>query len=161
MSTADLEPDSNFGPARKPLPKNHHYVPRFYLAQFATVQAGEKTPGLWMFARGQSSPRRIPPVQIARIDQYYAYPFHGAHDASPEMWFGKIETYAARIFDRFNQNEYELTRGEKVAFSRFVGLMLIRMPAERLTIERGFAPKVDQFKERFPETLPRANGGVR
>jgi hypothetical protein len=67
------------------------------------------------------------------------------------MWFGKIETYAARIFDRFNQGEYELTRDDKIAFSCFIGLMLIRIPADRLTVERGFASKFDQFKERFPE----------
>jgi hypothetical protein len=104
-----------------------------------------------MFARGRSSPKRIPPIQIARIRQYYAYPSDGGHDIGPEDLFEKIETPAAKILQRFNRGEYELTRDEKDSFSYFVALMLIRIPADRQAVEGEFAPKVDKFKEQFPE----------
>jgi Protein of unknown function (DUF4238) len=151
MSTEVLETNPNCGPARKANPKNHHYVPRFYLAQFASTQAGENKPGLWMFARGQNGPKRIPPVQIARIHQYYAFPSDGGYDTRPEMLFGEIESRTAGIFERFNRGEYELTQDEIESFSYFVALMLVRIPADRVEVEGGFAPKLDQFRARFPE----------
>ena len=148
---ADAVPAPNSGRLRNATPKNHHYVPRFYLAQFASIQPGENKPGLWVFERGQSSPKRVPPVNVARIHQYYAYPSDGGHDTSPEIAFGEVESLAARIFERFNRGEYGLTGDEKYAFSYFVALMLVRIPADRVTVEGGFAPKVDQFQARFPE----------
>jgi hypothetical protein len=85
------------------------------------------------------------------MHQYYAFPAYGGHDTRPEMLFGHIESVAAGIFERFAQGEFGLTYGEKDDFSCFVALMLVRIPADRLTVESGFAPKVEQFKQQFPE----------
>lgn len=135
----------------KAAPKNHHYVPRFYLAQFANKQAGDNIASLWMFSRGQTNPKRIPPVQIARVHQYYSFPSEGGYDIEPELAFGEIETRAALIFERFKRGEYILTPDEKDDFSYFVALMLVRIPADRADVEASFRPKIEQFKERFPQ----------
>ncbi|WP_433491648.1 DUF4238 domain-containing protein [Nocardia grenadensis] len=112
--------------------KEHHYVPRFYLARWAVGQLIQPT-----LVDTKTRQRPCSPRMAARERQFYTLPSTGDTMDLPLKWvethLGRIENACARRFSELDQaSAGKITDGKlKRDLSVFLGLQRTRTPSQR------------------------------
>lgn len=145
-------------------PKRQHYVPRFYLDNFATPVEG-RPPGFWVYDKEEDEPRWQPPVHTAVQEHFYTITREdGAKDYTVEKMLGEVEHVAAPIIASWASGKVRPTKGEIAEMASFVALLQTRGPRSIAAVrEMTIAFAIEQMKElvRQPETLKRYLAEIR
>lgn len=124
-------------------PKNHHFVPRFYLKTFTdqSTPAGQE-PYLWVYERGESDGYRSAPRNVAAKTHYYSYVSQsGEVDTAVEELLSVIEGAAAPVLRDLiaGRDPKDLSEQDRDAFAYFIGMMAVRVPRYRRSVEKSIA----------------------
>lgn len=113
-------------------PRQHHYVPRFYLSGFAdpTILQRENREVIWVYERGKD-PRRSSPRNEAKQRDFYSCKQDGSKDTGAEKWFANLEQRVAPIIAGLMRDRRDITESEKAWLALFAGTMQVRTPAGR------------------------------
>jgi hypothetical protein len=69
-------------------PRKHHYVPRFYLANFSSLEG--KKHRLWVYEKGRE-PRKSTPILEGCRKDFYAFVENGQRNIEVEVWLSTLE----------------------------------------------------------------------
>lgn len=127
-------------------PRQHHYIPRFYLSGFVDprILRRESRETLWVYERGQG-PRTSSPEKEARQRDFYTYLDGAARNTSVEEWLSVLEHDVAPIIKSVRQARRNITDSEKELLALFVGIMRVRTPAQRRLGENRINPFVNKM----------------
>jgi len=108
-----------------------HYVPRFYLANFASQQEGHRDPAFWVYDKDEAEPRLQTPENTAVRHDYYTFkaPTGGESRAVEEM-LGDIEGATKPIVDRWLAKGARPEGNEIAAFVPFLAFAYTRVPRQ-------------------------------
>lgn len=120
-------------------PRKHHYVPRFYLANFSTVE--RKKQRIWVYEKGREPRKSTPGLEGCRKD-FYAFEENGQKNTEVETWFSNLEGAVAPLIADLVRTKREPTPKERLRLSVFMGTLYTRTPIGRQLDERLFAPAV-------------------
>lgn len=129
-------------------PRQHHYVPRFYLNGFAdpTILRRENREVIWVYERGKD-PRPSSPKNEAKQRDFYSYQQDGSRDFRVEKWLGDVEQQVAPIIASLMRDRRDITESEKARLALFAGTMQVRTPAGRRLAENRIDPLVTKLME--------------
>jgi hypothetical protein len=109
-------------------PKNHHFIPRFYLEKFTSKDADQV---VWTYdTKGNRAWARSPDNTAIEKHLYSVTMADGCHNTSIEEHFSKIESKATPILDKLIECE-KLSDLERVNFAIFLAIMYVRTDAFR------------------------------
>jgi len=118
--------------------KRQHFVPRSYLAGFVdpTTQRGHE-PYLWVYERGQAEPYARAPKKVAIRSYYYSFATPSGKRDDVEKLLASLETSGIPVLRALvkGRNPADLSDAERRSFSFFVGMLDVRVPSFRHTIE--------------------------
>lgn len=104
----------------RPLVRNSHIVPRFYLNKFA-----DTAKFLFQYVRGRD-PQRKSTKSLSSEGDYFEYTVNGEATANRyENWFQRFETDAAAIYPIIHA-EKPLTGDQEIVWSSFVATVFLR-----------------------------------
>lgn len=130
-------------------PRQHHYIPRFYLSGFVDprILRRENRETLWVYEQSQV-PRASSPAKEARRRDFYSYGEGLARNTTVEGWLSILEENVAPIIRSLRQTERNITESERELLALFVGITRVRTPAQRRLAENRINPFVNKiFKE--------------
>jgi hypothetical protein len=111
----------------------HHYLPRFYLANFTDPDAPsgpKRTPYLWVHTPAKGWEKRAP-SNVAAKSAYYSIPGEaGELSEDVERMFSIAEGVAATIIRERILHERSPTLSERLELGGFIGLMHARLPLQ-------------------------------
>jgi len=119
--------------------RKHHYVPRFYLANFSSFD-GQKH-RLWVYEKGRE-PRISTPVHEGYSNDFYAFLENGQRNTEVEKWLANLETAVAPLIAELVQGKRGPSPNERVVLAAFMGTLFTRTPFGRQMDEKLFAPAV-------------------
>ena len=127
-------------------PRQHHYVPRFYLNGFAdpNILKRERREAIWVYERGKT-PRRSSPKNEAKQRDFYSYSNNGVRDTRVEQWFSELEQNVSPIIDSLMKDRRNVTEAEKAWLALFAGTMQTRTPANRRLSTKRIDPLVTKI----------------
>jgi len=133
-------------------PRKHHFIPEFYLKQWAGDDARLErytcpTPGKVVV-------RRVSPSEVGWDKDLYRSPHDDEWDAQHlELnFFQAIDDAAARALARLNQSSIHVVPPDDAsAWSVFIHSLLLRTPAAFASVKRAGAIQIDDTLERFKE----------
>ncbi len=125
-------------------PRKHHYIPRFYLAGFAS-QAPK--PRLWVYEKGRD-PRKSTPKLEGCQRNFYASEQGGEKNFDFEEWLANLESRIAPLIPDLVKNKREPNGNEKICLSVFIGTMFTRTPFGMLLGDRVFGPATTKMLQR-------------
>ncbi|MBL7073563.1 MAG: DUF4238 domain-containing protein [Candidatus Omnitrophica bacterium] len=140
--------------------KKHHYIPVFYLNGFGDSRRGNL---LYVYDKTGGKPFESTPNGVAFENHYFSFiNWKGDRDSeSVENWFAEIEGKTSGVIRKIISCN-KLTKEEKVLFSVFVAMMMVRAPNYRRNIEymyAGVAKETLKFlaanKEKFTSWIKR------
>ncbi len=122
-------------------PRQHHYIPRFYLSGFADpdILARDRKEVIWVYEKGKEI-RRSSPENEAKQRDYYAFLQNGFRNLEIEAWFGKLEAAVAPVISNLAATPRQVTDSEKQLLAVFVGTMQMRTPAGRYWSDNRIEP---------------------
>lgn len=119
-------------------PKLHHYVPQFYLKNFADVNGG-----FWVWDKVSRKVYRTTTNRVAAQTNFYRVPeFIGSKDVDPlflEKGLAKMEGEAAAIFRRWvsgleslaRSDKWEIAKDDRWAIAMFLSVQFLRTAEQR------------------------------
>lgn len=138
--------------------KNQHWVPQFYLRQFATPDSiAARTPKVWLWDKTTQCP--LPsPVSVRNVcGQRYLYSPEdksGARDPTVERVLGEVEDTASRIWPLLVEGELDLTDSEIKKFAaRFISILHLRNVFLYRTIDKAMELRDKLYGAPKPEFL--------
>jgi hypothetical protein len=138
-------------------PREHHYVPRFYLAGF--TKSGRKDGLLYVLdKRKRKSWGPVTPSYVAKATDFYK--IDGPQDTDPatiETALSEIESQCAPVIFNIVQQKQLPSGAEFDIFLNFVALMASRVPAIRGAISAG----VDELLKHVVRTMLSTEEGQR
>jgi len=120
-------------------PRKHHYVPRFYLANFSSLE--RKKQRIWVYEKGRKPRKSTPSLEGCRKD-FYAFEENGQKNTEVETWFSNLEGAVAPLIADLVSTKREPTPNERLRLSIFMGTLYTRTPLGRQLDEDIFAPAV-------------------
>lgn len=129
--------------APKP-PRKHHYIPRFYLAGFASEAP---KPLLWVYEKGRDPRKSTPNLEGCRRD-FYASEQGGEKNFDFEEWLANLESRIAPLISDLVKNKREPNKNEKICLSVFIGTMFTRTPFGMLLSDKVFGPATTKMLKR-------------
>jgi len=138
---------------KQSLPKRQHYVPGFYLRNFAIPREVDRNnKRVHVYERGRSKPRVSGINKIAVVKEFYTVidPETDERDYSIEEFFNSIESVAAReIAEIISQNKVVFNEQRKRKLAPFIGCLAVRT-LQHLQWEENY---LDQESKRFYSSL--------
>ncbi|MCL4511236.1 MAG: DUF4238 domain-containing protein [Bacteroidetes bacterium] len=133
----------------------NHYVPKFYLNEFADPNDKSKEPRFWCYDTENQTLRKIATSKVAKIKNYYRLYDNGViHDALDDA-LCHFESEAAPIFRRLRDETLEFNDVHlRYQFGRFVCFLLVRTPQFQQHTRLHFQ---NQAKSRLIEHLSKDN----
>jgi len=127
-------------------PRQHHYLPRFYLEGFCDPvwQEREGKGVIWVYEKGKPI-RSSTPDREARERDFYAFEVDGVRNVEAEEQLSRVEQEAAPIIKRLHEIGHTLTAIEKAWLALFAGTMYTRTPAGRKRLETVIGPAVSRL----------------
>jgi hypothetical protein len=113
-------------------PKRHHYVPRFYLEEFASKQEGSRTGAFWVYDKQGGEPRLQTPKNTAVQSRFYDLS-HEGEQVPVEQMLAEIESDAKPVLQRWGRGE--TSRKDIPLLARFLADMYVRVPRQIATTE--------------------------
>lgn len=109
-------------------PKDHHYVPQFYLEKFSIE--GSDPPKFWVHSANRESRQSKPKNEAFQRELHTIYPVGSPPDRSLEKDFSKIEGIHAAVLKEILEKggAQSLTKQERQTFAEYVGLQIVRTP---------------------------------
>jgi Protein of unknown function (DUF4238) len=120
-------------------PRKHHYVPRFYLANFSSLEG--KKHRLWVYEKGREPRKSTPTLEGCRKD-FYAFVENGQRNTEVEAWLSKLEAAVAPLIADLAQGKRGPSPNERIRLAVFMGTLFTRTPFGRQMDESLFAPAV-------------------
>ncbi len=105
------------------LPRNNHFVPRFYLRGFSTDQEN-----IFRLDKTSSEIISLPINRVAVQRNLYTYINTNGEEESLEDVFDQIERLAARVIRKLKNGE-QIDQQEKADLSFFLSTKMVRTPA--------------------------------
>jgi Protein of unknown function (DUF4238) len=120
--------------------KRHHYVSKFYLEQFADLNADLSKPSIWVFERGGIEPKLIPADNAAVQTHYYSIKKqNGQNDDIFEQFLSTNEGHAAPVLGRIQKEGGAVNGDDRGKVAVFISLLLLRVPAARKWVDENVA----------------------
>lgn len=129
--------------AHKP-PRKHHYIPRFYLAGFASLRP---KPRLWVYEKGRDPRKSTPKLEGCQRD-FYTVEQNGEKNFEFEEWLGNLEARVAPLIPDLVKNKREPNENERICLSVFMGTMFTRTPFGMLLGDKVFGPGTSKMLKR-------------
>ena len=110
-------------------PRDQHFVPRCYLAEFtdpATPQGQE--PYVWVFNKNGKNPKKRAPKNIFTETHMYTFEFNGEKNFSIEQSLSTMEGKYAYTFQHKIKQKKPLTEMEHAYLCAFVAAQMQRTP---------------------------------
>jgi hypothetical protein len=104
-------------------PRQHHYLPKFYLRGF------ERDGELWVYQKGRELRRSSADKEARQRDLYSYRDNDGNLVAAFETWLGDIESAVAPLVPRIEARGFRPSDDEKEALFWFVATMFSRVPS--------------------------------
>ena len=120
-------------------PRKNHYVPRFYLANFSSLEG--KKHRLWVYEKARE-PRKSTPVLEGCGKDFYAFWENGQRNTEVEAWFSNLEDAVAPLIADLVLTKRGPTQSERVRLAVFMGTLYTRTPLGRQLDDSIFAPAV-------------------
>lgn len=119
------------------LPKNHHYIPQFYLNNFSndTLRKGSKRIYVLDKMAEIKTIKLLPIKNIAFQNNLYTYKTKDGKKETLEDMLSVVEGAAAEIIRKVEQRK-ELTTQDRNSLSLFLSLLWIRVPYAKDQFER-------------------------
>lgn len=118
-------------------PKQHHYLPRFYLDGFCA------SGGFWVYDIERGTYRNGSPTDTAKQRYYYALvAYDGERDLRVEQWLSGIESDAAEVIRKIERRE-QFGLEEKTLLALFMAAQHLRTP--------NFEAQVNKTVEHFTD----------
>ena len=132
--------------------KRHHYVPQFYLKNFAVDKPG-KTQGFWVYDKDGGEPKFQTPVNTAVKSGLYSVEIPGEDAELLEREvFGKSENAGKPIIDKLQVAESAPSGYERKEMAGFLAVTYARVPRTvELVREMGKARRLEWYKKRAQE----------
>jgi hypothetical protein len=127
-------------------PRNHHYVPRFYLEGFCDPRLLKRDDDhvLWVYEKGKDI-RKSAPHKEATMRDFYTYKgANGKPDLRVENALGTIEENAARIMRNLNWKKSFLPEQDRQWLALFVGTLFTRTRMGRAILDTRSGPAAEQ-----------------
>jgi len=106
-------------------PKDHHYVPQFYLRRFC------RDGKLWVYDKKNKKYWSQYPKEVAKKTHYYSIETgEGTPDASVEEIFTLIDGKSAEVFKKID-DEVSINNIDKSTLATFIAYQIVRVPAHR------------------------------
>lgn len=118
-------------------PRKHHYIPRFYLANFSLLEG--KKHRLWVYEKGRK-PRKSTPVLEGCRKDFYSFLENGQRSTEVEAWLSNLEAAVAPLIAVLVQSKRGPTPSERVSLAVFMGTLYTRTPLGRQLDECIVAP---------------------
>lgn len=120
--------------------KRQHIVPQSYLRAFVdpTTPPGHE-PYVWVYEGERGSPYARAPRKTAVKSHYYTFtPANGSREPAVEDMLEKIESVGLPVLKDLavGRDPSDLTQDERAGFSLFVGMLELRVPRWRDSIEK-------------------------
>lgn len=124
-------------------PRQHHYIPRFYLSGFVDqrILQRENREVIWVYERGKD-PRPSSAANEARERDFYSYKDGDSRSVQFETWLSKLEETVAPIINHLKTKQRDITEVEKDWLALFAGIMQMRTPARRRLEKKRLEPFV-------------------
>lgn len=125
------------------IPKNQHWVPRFYLKHFATPETrNQRNPKVWIFDKETDSPPRLVDIKTQCAKRYLYSPIedNGERNLFLEKKLGRLEgVLAPKWFSIANDCLY-ISKDDPLrkGISLFVSAMILRNPDTRIELENSY-----------------------
>lgn len=104
-------------------PKRHHYLPQFYLKEFA-----DPSDKVWLYDRETGKLWHTHVKDVCVETHYYSITKpDGSKDPSLEKIFSGMESKAKNVIDKLNKNE-PITEEEKAELAMFIAFQFVRVP---------------------------------
>jgi hypothetical protein len=133
-----------------------HYVPRFYLNEFAAKTNRRRAPSVWLYDKENPAPRLVATSRIAKIKNLYSLEQDGSIDDSLDDALKHVESEAAPLFRSLRTEQVSfIDLKKRYIFGRFVCFLACRIPQFRRNISILFQ---NRMKSRFVEALNKAGG---
>lgn len=138
-------------------PRQHHYVPRFYLEGFCADDAR----AVVIYDRVRNAYRAQRPAEVATRRDYYAYEDeHGNRFFDIEEALGQVEAAASETIQRVDNAE-ALTADDRMVLATYVAFQYTRTPAYAAWLEAFRAQGVGRDEvDALPEAPDPAVGRV-
>jgi hypothetical protein len=117
--------------------RKHHYISRFYLANFSSLEG--KKHCLWVYEKGRE-PRKSTPVAEGYSNDYYSFLENGQRNTEVEAWFAKLEDTVAPVIADLMQGKRGPTSSERGCLAVFMGTLYTRTPLGRQLDDKIYAP---------------------
>jgi len=111
------------------LPKNHHYIPQFYLNNFSNDSTRKDNKRIYVLDKlaKDNKIKLLPIKKIAFQKNLYTYKTRVGKKETLEDMLSKIEGIAAEIIRKIKQQK-EIDNQDKSNFSLFLSLLQLRVP---------------------------------
>lgn len=118
------------------LPKDHHYIPQFYLNKFSNDPISRENKRVYVLdkERKDEEIKFLPIKRIAFQKNFYTYRTKENSRETLEDMFSIIERAAAKIIKKIEQ-EKELTIEDRNGLSLFLSLLYLRVPFAKKQFE--------------------------
>ena len=136
-------------------PKKQHWVPRFYLEQFAIMETrGSKIPKVWSFSKEHHDPKE--PVKVSILDaassRYMYSPIDGQgnRDFSTEKKLARLEGLVAQIWPDICSDSIAFSGSVRKIMGLFLATIMLRDQKSLNTIKK-IHNKLHLFFDRLPK----------
>ncbi len=140
-------------------PKRHHFIPRWYLKNFADINSGF----LHLYDKRKSEFRRQKPEQVMTVNNYYkqSWVAKGVDKNILEKTLSVIEHHAKKAFEKLIYNPKSLTDDDTSSMLIYLELQRIRVPRQAKVVNEQFKAMLTRFALNDKETASAlANGKV-
>lgn len=115
-------------------PKNHHYIPQFFLKYFSIVDEHGSN-NLWSFDRATKNYKLRGVKNVAALNKFYTY-LHDGKEENLEGVFSQAESLAKSVIDKVIKKE-SIDDQEKADLAMFLALLKVRVPDFKKWTEEG------------------------
>jgi hypothetical protein len=125
------------------IPKNQHWVPKFYLKHFATTETrNQNNPKVWIFDKESESPPRLVDVKSQCAKRYLYSPINndGTRDLFLEKKLGRLEDALAPLWSSLANECLYISKDDpfRKGISLFVSSMILRNPDTRIELKNSY-----------------------
>ncbi|KKR15867.1 MAG: hypothetical protein A2695_00080 [Candidatus Levybacteria bacterium RIFCSPHIGHO2_01_FULL_40_83] len=122
---------------KQALPKEHHYIPQFYLNKFSNDSIGGNRKRIYVLDKlsKQKNIKLLPIKTVAFQKNLYTYKTRFGKKETLEDMFSIIEGVAAEIIRKIEKQK-ELNTQDRSNFSLFLSLLWIRVPYAKDEFEK-------------------------
>jgi hypothetical protein len=121
-------------PVSKPI--RQHWVPRFYLRQFASPESKARREQVWAISRDKAAPPEPirPTVESVALEKLLYSPLlpNGSRDFAVEKKLSELEGTLAGIWHHFSGQQVVCSEGMQKALALFLSTLYLRHPDQRL-----------------------------